>query len=176
MDQRVEFFIERAVPEDYQLMAEVIQLVWQQMERKEWFAADDSEYTSRILKDGKGLGYKAFLKDSGELAGIFLASLPGKGEENLGRDIGFSEEELEKVAHMESVAIFPEYRGHGLQYAMMQTAEEELKKLGYRYLMCTVHPDNEFSKNNIVRQGYEAVMTKEKYGGHVRDILLKKLT
>ena len=171
----MEFFIERAVPEDYQLIADVIQLVWQQMERKDWFAADDSEYTSRILKEGKGIGYKAFSKDSGELAGVFLVSLPGTGEENLGRDIGFSEDKLGKVAHMESIAIFPEYRGHGLQYAMMQTAEKELKKLDFRYLMCTVHPDNEFSKNNIIRQGYEIVVTKEKYQGHIRDILLKEL-
>lgn len=171
----MEFFLERAVPEDYQLMADVIFAVWQQMEQKEWFVADDSEFTYRILKGGKGIGYKAFSKDSGELAGVFLASLPGKGEENLGRDIGLLEEELEMVAHMESVAIFPEYRGHGLQHIMMQSAEKELKERGFRYLLCTVHPDNEFSRNNVVRQGYEVVLTKEKYGGHIRDILLKKL-
>ncbi|HBG12936.1 MAG TPA: hypothetical protein DDX68_16840 [Clostridium sp.] len=59
---------------------------------------------------------------------------------------------------------------------MMKTAEEELRKQGYRYLMCTVHPENRYSKNNIIKQGYQVVLTKEKYGGYVRDILLKKLS
>lgn len=41
--------------------------------------------------------------------------------------------------------------------------------------MCTVHPENYYSRNNVIRQGYEVVLTKEKYGGYIRDILLKKL-
>ncbi|GLC81838.1 GNAT family N-acetyltransferase [Lacrimispora brassicae] len=172
----MEFLIERAVHEDYQIMTDVIQSVWQQIERKDWFVADDSEYTCRILKEGNGIGYKAFEKDSGALAGVFIAALPGKREENLGRDMGLSEEELGKVAHMESVAIFPEYRGNGLQYRLMKTAEEELRRLGCRYLMCTVHPENRFSRDNMIRQGYQVVLTKEKYGGYLRDILLKELT
>lgn len=172
----MEFLIERAVHEDYQIITDVIQSVWQQIERKDWFVADDSEYTCRILKEGNGIGYKAFEKDSGALAGVFIAALPGEREENLGRDMGLSEEELGKVAHMESVAIFPEYRGNGLQYTLMKTAEEELRRLGCRYLMCTVHPENRFSRDNMIRQGYQVVLTKEKYGGYLRDILLKELT
>ncbi len=167
--------IKRAAIEDYQIMADVIQSVWQQIRQKDWFVADDSEYTCHMLTEGNGIGYKAFEKDSGALAGVFIAALPGNREENLGRDIGLSQEELGKVAHMESVAILPEYRGNGLQYVLMNTAEEELRKQGYRYLMCTVHPENIYSKNNIIKQGYQVVMTKEKYGGYLRDILLKEL-
>ncbi|WP_312446357.1 GNAT family N-acetyltransferase [Lacrimispora sp.] len=172
----MEFLIERAVLEDYQIVADMIQSVWQQIQQKDWFVADDSEYTCHTLKEGNGIGYKAFEADSGALAGVFIAALPGSGEENLGRDIGLSEEELGKVAHMESVAILPGYRGNGLQYSLMKTAEEELLKQGYRYLMCTVHPENRYSKNNMIKQGYEVVLTKEKYGGYLRDILLKKLS
>ncbi|MDR1769998.1 MAG: GNAT family N-acetyltransferase [Hungatella sp.] len=172
----MEFLIERAVPEDYQTVAEVIQSVWQQIQEKEWFVADDPEYIFHMLKEGNGIGYKAFEKDSGALAGVFIAALPGKGEENLGRDIGLPKEELGKVAHMETVAILSGYRGNGLQYSMMKTAEKELWKQGYRYLMCTVHPENRYSKNNIIKQGYKVVLTKEKYGGYLRDILLKKLS
>ena len=172
----MQFLIERAVPEDYLIVADVIQSVWQQIQQKDWFVADDSEYTCRTLKEGNGIGYKAFEKDSGALAGVFLAALPGNGEENLGRDIGLPEIELGKVAHMESIAIRSEYRGNGLQHSMMKIAEEELRKQGYRYLMCTVHPENRYSKNNIIKQGYQVVLTKEKYGGYLRDILLKKLS
>ncbi|WP_349947178.1 GNAT family N-acetyltransferase [Lacrimispora sp. BS-2] len=172
----MEFLIERTVHGDYQLVADVIQRVWQQIQEKDWFVADDSEYIFHTLKEGNGIGYKAFEKDTGALAGVFIAALPGKGEENLGLDIGLPEEELAKVAHMETVAILPGYRGNGLQYSMMKSAEEELWKQGYRYLMCTVHPENRYSKDNMIKQGYKVVMTKEKYGGYLRDILLKKLS
>jgi len=172
----MEFLIEKAAAGDYQALADVIETVWQQLERKDWFVAGDSEYTYAMLQEENGFGYKAVETDSGNLAGIFIAAFPGSGEENLGRDIGLSEEELEKVAHMETIAILPRYRGNGLQYSMMQTGEEELKKRGYRYLMCTIHPENIYSKNNAIRQGYEVVLTREKYGGYLRDILLKRLT
>lgn len=172
----MEFLIEKAILEDYQDAAHMIQRVWQEIEHKDWFVPDDSEYTYRILQEGNGIGYKAIEKDSGSLAGIFLVAFPGRKEENLGRDIGILEKELDKVAHMESIAILTKYRGNGLQYRMMQTAEKELRNLGYRYCMCTVHPENIYSRQNIIRQGYEVVLTKEKYGGYLRDILLKNLT
>lgn len=171
----MEFLIEKAAPGDYKTLAGVIQEVWLQMEQKEWFVADDSKTICRILEEGRGLGYKAFEKESGALAGVFLGVLPGNREENLGRDIGLAGEELETVAHMDTIAILPQYRGNGLQHTMMQAAEEELKNQGYKYLMCTVHPENIYSKKNAVMQGYKVVLTKEKYGGYVRDILLKRL-
>ncbi len=172
----MEFLIERAAASDYLIMTDVIQLVWQQIEQKDWFVADDSEYTRYTLTEGNGIGYKAFEADSRALAGVFIAALPGDREENLGRDIGLSQDELGKVAHMESVAILPQYRGNGLQYILMKTAEEELRKQGYRHLMCTVHPDNKYSRSNMIRQGYQVVLTKEKYGGYLRDILLKEIS
>lgn len=172
----MEFLIERADPSDYLILADVIQSVWQQIEQKDWFVADDSEYTRHTLTEGNGIGYKAFEAESGTLAGVFIAALPGDREENLGRDIGLSQEELGKVAHMESVAILPEYRGNGLQYILMKTAEEELRKQGFRHLMCTVHPENKYSRNNMIKQGYRVVLTKEKYGGYLRDILLKEIS
>lgn len=171
----MEFLIQRAIKEDYQVFADLIDSVWQQIERKDWFVADNADYTYRMLQEGNGIGYKALEKESGILAGVFMVTFPGSSEVNLGRDIGLLEEEWKKVAHMESIAVLPDYRGNGLQYQLMQTAEEELSVQGYRYLMCTVHPDNAFSKNNIIKQGYQVVLTKEKYGGYLRDILLKKL-
>ena len=66
---------------------------------------------------------------------------------------------------MDSIAILPKYRGHKLQYRLMQTAEGDLRAKGFKYLMCTVHPDNCYSRDNIVSQGYESVAVKEKYGG-----------
>ena len=107
------------------------------------------------------------------VAGILLTTFPGDSEENLGRDIGLPESELMLVAHMDSVAILPEYRGAGLQKRLMQHAEQELAEQGYRYFMCTVHPENRYSRQNIIKQGFKPVKTALKYGGYQREIFLR---
>lgn len=171
----MDFVMEKARVCEAEAVAALIQSVWDEMEHKEWYVADNAEYTAEKLNTGKGIVYKALEQETGVMAAVFMATYPGDGEENLGREIGLSGEELQKVAHMESIAILPEYRGNRLQYRMMQVAEQELKDSGYRYLMCTVHPENHYSRENILRQGYHVVTTKEKYGGYLRDILLKEI-
>lgn len=171
----MEFSIERAYLSEYQTLADVIESAFQNIEKKEWFVADDSESLWCLLQEKKGIAYKAVEKSTDDVAGVLIVAIYGMGEENLGHDIGLPKEELKTVAHMESVAVLPKYRGYGLQYSLMQEAQKELVSQGFRYLMCTIHPDNIYSKANAVRQGYEVVMTKEKYGGYIRDILLKRL-
>lgn len=169
------FRIEKADAGLYQEIEDIIESVWEQIENKDWFVADNAEYTYRVLNEGNGAAYVAVEEESGRKAGVFLTVFPGNSEHNLGRDAGLSKEELEYVAHMESVAVLPEFRGHQLQYRLMQEGERELRKRGYRYLMCTVHPDNVFSLNNVRKQGYEIVKVGEKYGGYRRAVLLKRL-
>lgn len=171
----MEFQITLAEEEDYQAIVDTIESVVDSLEEKEWFAADSAEYILQILKEGTGIGFKATEALSGRLAGIFMMVFPGRSEENLGRDIGFPDQELEKVVHMDTVAVLPEFRGHHLQSRLMRAAEEEAARRGYRYLMCTVHPENRYSRENVLKQGYRAVLTKEKYGGYLRDILVKTL-
>lgn len=167
------FEIVKAEEKDYELFASIIQEVYEAMEQKEWFAADNAEYTYEMLKYSNGVGYKAIHQPSGAVAGILLTTFPGDSEENLGRDIGLPESELMLVAHMDSVAILPEYRGAGLQKRLMQHAEQELTEQGYRYFMCTVHPENRYSRQNIIKQGFKPVKTALKYGGYRREIFLR---
>lgn len=171
----IELAIEKACVQDYQIFAHVIQTAWKALDKKEWFVADNADYTYRMLTTGKGIGYKAVDVDTGSIAGVFMATAPGLGKDNLGYDIGLAEKELPLVAHMDSVAVLPEYRGHKLQRRMMEAGEKELKEKGFRYLMCTVHPDNRYSRDNVIGQGYESVAVKEKYGGYVREIFLKRI-
>ena len=175
MRNDTDFRIEKADVDDHQIFADIIQAVWNGLDKKEWFVADNGEYTYKMLYSGKGIGYKAMDEASGEIAGVFMVTIPGVSRENLGYDAGLGQEELVLVAHMDSIAILPGYRGHKLQRRLMQAGEEDLRKRGFRYLMCTVHPDNCYSRNNIISQGYGSVAVKEKYGGYVREIFLKRI-
>ncbi len=75
---------------------------------------------------------------------------------------------------MESVAILPEARGMGLQHRMMIEAERYIGE-EYHYLIATVSPYNPPSYTSTEKAGYENVLTKEKYGGKLRRIYLKKI-
>ena len=52
------FEIVKAEEKDYELFASIIQEVYEAMEQKEWFAADNAEYTYEMLKYSNGVGYK----------------------------------------------------------------------------------------------------------------------
>lgn len=171
----MDFELITASADDSQLFADIIQAVWEELENKEWFMADNADYTHKMLSGGMGRGYMAIDAESGQTAGVFMATVPGMSEENLGRDAGLPEEDLLLAAHMDSIAVLPRFRGHGLQYRLMQKAEADLRTEGFRYLLCTVHPDNHHSLDNVLRQGYQIMTVKEKYGGRIRAVLMKTL-
>lgn len=168
------FQITKASPSDYSAISHLIQTIWDHLDQKAWFAIDSADYTGHMLETQQGIAFKAVEQETKTIAGIFMITFPGLSDENLGRDINLPDEELLKVVHMDTVAVLPHYRGHSLQQRLMQAAEIEAQQLGYRYFMCTIHPDNHYSKNNVLKQGYRIVATKEKYGGYTRNILLKE--
>lgn len=161
--------------EDASEVMKVIQTVYEQMEHKEWYAIDDEDYYAHYLEAEHGIGYKAVEEETYSMVGLFIALIPDKKEVNLGYDAGLSEAECQQTAVMETAAVLPAYRGENLQYRLMQAAEQDLRKLGFRYLTATIHPENQYSLRNALKQGYEIVNTKEKYGGYLRHILCKKL-
>ena len=68
-----------------------------------------------------------------------------------------------------------EFRGKGLQKSLMEVAEEQLKFLGYHWLMGTAHPENVYSVSNFRKLGYEIVAEDLKYGGLPRYVFCKKI-
>ena len=97
-------------------------------------------------------------------------------EDNLGRTLeNWSEGLLTKVSHMESAAVLPEFRGQKIQKKLLEEAEKIERKQGMQYLMCTVHPENRYSVENLEQLGYMVLLETEKYGGLRRKIVYKKL-
>ena len=153
----------------------LIQLLYEvrdAMPNKEWFFLDPPEDIREMMANGS---MKLWVAMDGErLAGAFDILIPGLGEYNYGYDLDFTEEELLRVVNMDSAAVHPDYRGMGLQKRLMQEAEKYIRAAGGQILLCTVHPDNLYSLNNVLNQGYVIMMKKEKYGS-VRYILRKDI-
>lgn len=175
LDGEKEIEIFQAGRESLEEAVRLVRNTAEKMKEKSWFVAESLEEFDRWMRKDQGWLYVARDRSSGQLAGMFFVVLPGMEEENLGYDIGMQGRQLYECAIMDTVVVLPEYRGMHLQYEMMQTAERKLHKEGYRYLLCTVHPENKFSRENVKRQGYKKILTKEKYGGFLRDIWMKEL-
>ena len=135
------------------------------------FVADDRESLRRHLSDEGRILMAVY----GELAGFLMLRFPGAAEDNLGVYAGIAPDEMNQVAHMESVTVRPSYRGHGLQRRLVDRGETLVRKMGYKYSMCTVAPQNQWSLANMQAAGYSIVATVPKYGGLMRHILLKRL-
>lgn len=169
------FVCVEATVNDAAFLADFIEKVWQQMDRKEWFAIEDESYIRGLMEQVKGLGWKIIEKEREEVVAVCFIALPGLDKDNLGYDIGLNKEELMEVALMDISAVAPEYRGNRLQQMLAEAAEKKLAELGYRRLMCTIHPDNRFSSDTMERMGYRFVKQALKYGGLLRNIYQKLL-
>jgi len=177
-----ELLLCKAEQTDLQEMYALMQRVHENMENKALFVCDDYEYVREHFEK-KGFAIKA-CNEAGKIVGCFFCSFPGMDEENLGYDLGLSENELCSVVHMDAAVVDPAYRGQGLQGKMLCMAEQyltEMRKVQeesvpkYRYYLATVSPDNPASFTTLEKQGYVCRMTKEKYGGLLRRIYCKQV-
>ena len=166
-----------AVPDDFSTLMQLMNLTKSIVHPSECFVCETEESLSSMISEH---GFIIIAQpenpsDSNEVAGMFAIKYPGMTPDNLGRYQSFSEEQLQLCAHMESTIVHPQYRGYHLQAQMAQEAEELLEKLPYKYLFATIHPDNQYSMNNMMRCGYRPVAQAKLYGGLDRVILLKEI-
>lgn len=140
--------------------------------KPEWYITDEEDAVRKCLCE-QGFILVA-QTDLDVIAGFFIVKYPER-EENLGKYLDFTDEQLEKVVLMDSVAILPEFRGNGLQGILVKWAEEKIDPARFRYLMCTVHPDNVYSLHNMQKLGYEVKKTVTCYGNNIRNVLLKEI-
>ncbi len=166
-----DFLIRQATMDDVEAIYDMMLKVEADLPDKTLFVRDDLEEVEKLVGQS-GFGVVA-CDHAGELAGSFLFKYPGLVEDNLGRDVGLTKAQLEQVVHMESVVVLPEYRGNHLQGRMLRFGEALISKSKYHIFLATVSPNNPASYLTFENNGYELVMTKEKYGGFMRRIYQK---
>lgn len=162
--------IRKGTLSDTQAFIDFLEEVRNSMEHKEWFYLDPPEFVWKAMEKGRMQLWVAM--DGERMAAAFDILVPGREEYNYGYDLSFSEEMLDRVINMDSAAVRPDYRGLGLQRQMMALAEKEIVGQGRWILLCTIHPENRFSLNNALKEGYIVQKKLEKYGS-VRYLLRK---
>ena len=80
-----------------------------------------------------------------------------------------------KSANQKLFLVRDRYRGMGLQRTLIREVEKTAIAWGYNLLCTTVAPNNNFSINNFLKEGYVYAKTEMKYGGLVRNLYYKVL-
>lgn len=80
-----------------------------------------------------------------------------------------------KSANQKLFLVRDRYRGLGLQRRLIREVEKTAVARGYNLLCTTVAPNNDFSINNFLKEGYVYAKTEMKYGGLVRNLYYKVL-
>lgn len=70
--------------------------------------------------------------------------------------------------------VLDKYRGNGLQRYMLEDLDRVSKKLGYKYAVTTIHPENIYSINNLTKHGFKQIGRGEFKRGP-RNIYCKEL-
>lgn len=136
------------------------------------FSMDDSFYLNKNVEDC-GEIYGAFR--NGDLVAYSVLTFPGVSPSNLGREFGVPENELLRVAVLDSTVVHESVRGNGLQRYFHSLRENRAYQFGCLHIYSTVHPDNYFSQRNLELSGFTIQFTRPMYGGLMRHCLAKRL-
>lgn len=163
------FLLREANIKDIDIIADIMQTVFEEMLDKSLYVCKDRNYVqSRLTLYGFGV----VAEIDNKIVGFLLCNYPEKEKNNLGIDIGLSDEELNKVVHMENAAVLKEYRGNGLEKELLKYAETLLDK-HIKYSLTTISPYNIASCKSVENLDYKLMITKLKYGGLRRRIYCK---
>lgn len=162
-------FLSNAALEDILNLQE---LIASNLPSLEIFRLHDKEFFLELFKiDRSVMGIIA----DGTLIAYSLIHIPGRSQENLGKDVSLPDEELNKVAHLQAVVVHPNYRGNGLQRRLGRVQLKVVEDMGCEHVCCTVSPKNPISLRNILSNGFVIKGLKPKFKGSWRYIMYKNI-
>ncbi|HIS17915.1 MAG TPA: hypothetical protein IAC02_04835 [Candidatus Coprovivens excrementavium] len=141
--------------------------VKKEMKEPDWlgdFSKDDILY---MLDNNSKIWM--YFKDEEFICSMMLIPSTKKDLDKFGIDLDFNE-----VVDYGPMFVNPKYVGNSLQYQMLKELDEYSSNKGYKYAISTVHPNNIYSINNLIRDGFELVGYRIFTRGE-RNIYYKKL-
>lgn len=73
------------------------------------------------------------------------------------------------------IMVNPKYVGNKFQKQMLELLDKYCKSIGKIYILTKVHPDNIYSINNFVGDGYKFVETYKTSSGEPRSVYFKEI-
>lgn len=108
-----------------------------------------------------------------ELIAIGIAVDPIPPETDLRSNL--QNHSVDKAMDLKLSIVKEEYRGNGLQRALIWLLEKLACQRGFTHYCTSVSPNNPYSYNNVLAMGYEFDHQEELYGGLLRNVYVKEL-
>lgn len=142
------------------------EIVKEHMEHPEWLG----DFTYEDLKNMLSKDSKIWMYYYGNIVVCSMMMIPATK-----KDLQKFELDLNHLDVVDYGPMFvnPKYVGNGLQYQMLVELDKYCMNLGYKYAAVTIHPDNIFSINNLLKDNFECINQK-KFTRGIRNIYLKK--
>lgn len=137
------------------------------MEHPEWLGDFTKEDLVNMLETGSKIWMYYF--NNQPVCSMMLIPADKKALSKFEININYQE-----VADYGPMMVSPQYVGNGFQYQMLKELDNYCIQNNYHYAAATIHPDNIYSINNIIKDEFELVNQKEFTRG-LRNIYLKKL-
>jgi len=142
------------------------ELVKQNMEYPEWLGDFSKEDLINMLNKDSIIWI--YYLNNEPVCSMMLIPSTEKAMKNFELDLDYKE-----VVDYGPMFVNPKYVGNGLQYQMLKELDDYCLKLGYKYAVGTIHPDNIYSINNLLKDNFKLTGTKE-FARGIRNIYLKK--
>lgn len=163
--------ITRLTINDLDKILELQNIIEKNLPNKNLFFTNDRFYFENILKQNSNLFVGIY--DSDELISYSLLILNTNSYKRFFKELKLTPSL--KSADFDIVVVKPSHRGKGIHSMYINYFHEVLKQLDYNEVYATVHPDNNHSLDNFIKNGYEVVSKIEKRNGKSRLFIKKKL-
>ena len=140
------------------------------MPHPEQFVPDTLKNITAYLRTGICIG----AWQQRRLGAYLILRLCGQSDENYAAFLGVPQSQWQHWANADSAVVHPDWRGNGLQRAMLEAALPLLPPQ-ITHLGATVNPDNSYSLRNAQAGGFVIRCRREMYGGYDRYLLEKQL-
>ena len=140
--------------------------VKQKMEYPDWLGDFSKEDLKKMIKEGSKI-WVYYLEDE-PVCSMMLIPATDKSLNKFEIDLDYKQ-----VMDYGPMMVNPNYIGNNLQYQMLKQSDSYSFNKGYKYALSTVHPENIYSINNLLKDNFEFISQKELKRG-VRNVYLKK--
>ncbi|GAA0471272.1 GNAT family N-acetyltransferase [Streptomyces stramineus] len=164
------FEVRRLGPESLGTLLDLQERVSSALPDRSVFRTSTPEFITYCLADG---GRCYGVTHGGETVAYRMVYFPRDRAFNLAKDTALPPAEYHRVAHWDTVAVLPGWRGHGLARRLNVRALADLADTGIRHLFATSSPANPHGVRTLIEAGFQPVDLVRKFGGSLRFLLYR---